>query len=152
MHLQISPLVLNHHLSQVHHLVYRRSCLTITLLKSTFSKYLIDNTGTSNNSTGSLPLASYLKVPLLSMTATLNVDILRMLQNMIEIRMASQNYLWSDRKNMARRNIRINIIFTIQRLRAIKSILTETLVGNLDRKCIVYTNTASCLDVIQSEI
>ena len=33
-----------------------------------------------------------------------------------------------------------------------KTILKETLVGNLDRKCIVYTNTASCLDLMQSDI
>ena len=124
-----------------------------TLLKSTFFKYLIDDSGTNNlNSNGSLPLASYLKVPLLLMTATLNADLLRMLQKMIGIRVAPQNYLWSNRDKMARRNIRINVVFTIQRLKTIKTILKETLVGNLDRKCIVYTNTASCLDLMQSEI
>ena len=53
---------------------------------------------------------------------------------------------------MTRRNIQINVIFTIQRLRVIKSILKETLVGNLDRKCIVCTNTAFYLDAMQYEI
>ena len=40
----------------------------------------------------------------------------------------------------------------MQRLRAIKNVLHETLFGNLTKKCIVYTNTASCLDQMQSDI
>ena len=53
---------------------------------------------------------------------------------------------------MARRNIRISVCFTMQRLRAIKNVLHKTLFGNLMKKCIVYTNTASCLDQMQSDI
>ena len=71
---------------------------------------------------------------------------------MIGIRVALQNYLWINRDNVARRNICINICFTVQQLRAIKSVLKDTLFGNLVKKCIVYTNTASCLDQMQSKI
>ena len=53
---------------------------------------------------------------------------------------------------MARRNIRINVDFTTQRLRCIKLILEDTLSGNLDKKCIVYTNTSSCLEQMQADV
>lgn len=33
-----------------------------------------------------------------------------------------------------------------------KNVLRDTLFGNLDKKCKVYTNTVSCLDQIQSDI
>ena len=39
----------------------------------------------------------------------------------------------------------------MQRLCSIKSVLGDTLFGNLNKKCIVYTNTASCLDQMQSD-
>ena len=94
----------------------------------------------------------YLKVPLLLMIVTMNNDILTMLQNMIGIRISPQNYLWRNRSNMARRNINITVYFTTQRLRVIKTALRDTLFGNLDKKCIVYTNTVSCLDQMQSDI
>ena len=53
---------------------------------------------------------------------------------------------------MARRNIKINMDFTTQRLRHIKNVLSSTLSGNLNKKCIVYTNTASCLEQMQADI
>ena len=40
----------------------------------------------------------------------------------------------------------------MQRLCSIKNVLRDTLFGNLNKKCIVYTNTASCLDQMQSDI
>ena len=53
---------------------------------------------------------------------------------------------------MARRNIKINVVFITQRLRHIKGLLGSTLSGNVDEQCIVYTNTASCLEQIQVDI
>ena len=53
---------------------------------------------------------------------------------------------------MARRNIRIHVDFTTQRLRCIKLILQNTLSGNFDKKCIVYTNTSSCLEQMHADV
>ena len=120
-----------------------------TLLKSSFFKHLIDPTS-AHLPPGSL--ATHLKVPVLLMTATLNKELLQLLQTMIGIRVSPENCIWSTRDNMARRNIRINVDFTVQRLRSIKSKLHDTSFGNLTKKRIVCTNTASCLDQMQSEI
>ena len=53
---------------------------------------------------------------------------------------------------MARRNIRINVEFTLQSTRVIKRVLKSTLSDNLNKKCIVYTNTASCLDQLKIDV
>ena len=52
---------------------------------------------------------------------------------------------------MARRNIQIDVGFTVQRVRSIKNVLHDALFDNLNKKSTVYTNTAPCLDHIQSE-
>ena len=46
----------------------------------------------------------------------------------------------------------MSVYFTIQRIRAIKNVLHETLFENLTKKYIVYTNTAYCFDQMQSDI
>ena len=53
---------------------------------------------------------------------------------------------------MARQNIRINVEFTLQSTRVIKRVLKSTLSDNLNKKCIVYTNTASCLDQLKIDV
>ena len=120
-----------------------------TLLKESFFQHLIATTtaeeGSNNN-------GIYLKIPLLFMTATFNSSLLGLLNKMTGVVVSPSNYLWSSRTNMARRNIRINVDFTTQRLRCIKLILEDTLSGNLDKKCIVYTNTSSCLDQMQADV
>ena len=75
-----------------------------------------------------------------------------MLQKMTGVWIPPPNYLWSSRLKMARRNIRIHVDFTTQRLKHIKSVLENTLSNNLNKKCIVYTNTSSCLEQMQSDI
>ena len=74
-----------------------------TLLKSAFFRHLMADTVVSDAFPDSL--ASYLKVPLLLMTATMNGDLLTMLQNMIGIRVHAHSYLWRNWLNMGRRNI-----------------------------------------------
>ena len=106
-------------------------------------KHLIDRSKHKTNS----PNAVHLKVPLLLMTATFNNRLL-----LIGIKVLRENYLWSGRRKMARRNIRINVVFTLQTTRVIKAVLKSTLSDNLNRKCIVYTNTASCLDQLKVDV
>ena len=80
------------------------------------------------------------------MTDNFNTQLLGILNQTIGIKIKLQNYLWGNRNNMARCNIRINIDFTPQRVHYVKSVLNEMLSVNLDQKFIVYTNTVSILE------
>lgn len=133
------------HLFVMFGLTFRKE---FTLLKASFLMHLIDKKSTSNTTNG----CYYLKVPLLLMTATFNRKLMSLLELMIGIKILPHKYLWRNLNGMARRNIKINVDFTTQRLRHIKNVLSITLSGNLDKKCIVYTNTASCLEQIQADI
>ena len=133
------------HLFVMFGVTFRKSFVN---LKESFFKHLIDR---SKHKTDS-PHAVHLKVPLLLMTATFNNRLLLILEQMIGIKVLRENYLWSGRRKMARRNIRINVVFTLQTTRVIKAVLKSTLSDNLNRKCIVYTNTASCLDQLKVDI
>ena len=120
-------------------------------LRDTFFQHLIDETRSPpTNSPTNLPC--YLKVPLLLMTATFNPTLINLIESMIGIKILRENYLWSSRDKMARRNITINIKFTTQTTRYIKTVLHGSMCGNLNKKCIVYTNTASCLDQLKVDI
>ena len=119
-----------------------------TLLKESFFKFLIDPSPAAQSDI----IGTFLKVPLLFMTATFNSSLLDMLQKMTGVRISPPNYLLSSRSNMARRNIRIHVDFTTQRLKYIKSVLEDTLANNLKKKCIIYTNTSSCLEQMQADI
>ena len=130
-------------------------------LRDTFFKHLIDDTyrdpresiGTRTPPTNSpTNLPCYLKVPLLLMTATFNPTLINLMESMIGIKILRENYLWSSRDKMARRNITIHIKFTTQTTRYIKTVLHRSMCGNLHKKCIVYTNTASCLDQLKVDI
>ena len=133
------------HLFVMFGLTFRKD---FTLLKASFFRHLIDESNTSNTTNG----CYYLKVPLLLMTATFNRELMSLLELMIGIKILPHNYLWGNRDGMARRNIKINVDFTTQRLRLIKNVLSSTLSGNLNKKCIVHTNTASCLEQMQADI
>ena len=124
------------HLFVIFGVTFRKSFVN---LKDTFFKHLIDNSKTTSSSSHDV----HLKVPLLLMTATFNNRLLGIMETMIGIKVLRENYLWSGRKKMARRNIRINVEFTLQSTRVIKRVLKSTLSDNLNKKCIVYTNTAS---------
>ena len=53
---------------------------------------------------------------------------------------------------MARRNIGINIYFTLQPTHHIKTVIHDTMFDNLSKKCAVYTNTALSLDILKFDI
>ena len=94
----------------------------------------------------------HLNVPLFLMTATFNTRLLGIMEKMIGIKVLWENYLWSGRRKMAHRNIRINVAFTLQTTRVIKTVLKSTLSDNLKKNCIVYTNTANFLDQLKVDI
>jgi len=119
-----------------------------TLLKTYFSRHMINTSNQSNANNG----CYYLKVPPLLMLAMINRELMSLLEEMIGIKIPPQNYLWENRNDMARCNIKINVNFTTQRLCHIKAVLGSILSGNFDKECIVYTNTASCLEQIQADI
>ena len=104
-----------------------------------------------DNDTNSI-LSVNLNVPLLLMTATFNMELLSILQTMIGIRITPSMYLWSGRQDMQRRTVRISVSMSAQYLKCVKMILTELLSSNLDKKIIIYTNTASKAEKIKEEI
>ena len=71
---------------------------------------------------------------------------------MIGVKVLASNYIWSGRQKISRRHIRINITMSSQSTRYVKKVLESTLIGNLNKKAIVYTNTAACLDQLKSDI
>ena len=122
-----------------------------TLLKQSLFQYLHlndDNIPSINNSQFSI----HLKVPLLLMTATFNVELVSILQSMIGIRITPSLYLWSGRDDMQRRTVRISVSISSQYLKSVKQILTNLLSSNLDKKIIIYTNAAKKADNIKDEI
>ena len=121
-----------------------------TLLKKSFFQYLLTNR--DPRYTYASGLCYDLKVPLLLMTATFNKSLLGLLEQMIGVKVLPNNFLWAGRRNMARRNISIGVSFTNQSTRLVKKILTVNLHDNLNKKAIVYTNTASCLDQLKCDI
>jgi len=136
-------------------------CKEFINLRDTFFKHLIDDSlhdtrpsiGTRTPSSNSWAnLACYLKVPLMLMTATFNPTLINLMESMLGIKILREDYLWSSRDKMAQRNIVMSIKFTTQTTRYIKTVLHRSIFGNLDKKCIVYTNTASCLDQLKVDI
>ena len=121
-----------------------------TLLKNTFFCHLVCDL--DPRYTYATSLCHDLKVPLLLMTATFNNSLLSLLEKMIGIKVLANNFLWCGRGNMARRHIRINVSMTIQSTRYVKKVLESTLSGNLNKKAIVYTNTAACLEQLRSDL
>ena len=93
-----------------------------------------------------------LKVPLLLMTATFDNTLLDLLQKMIGIKVVPQNYLWAGKVKMSRRHIKLNVSITFKRSKEVKDVLKYTLRGNINKKVIVYTNTAEFLETLRSDI
>ena len=93
-----------------------------------------------------------LKVPLLLMTATFDNTLLDLLQKIIGIKVIPQNYLWAGKVKMSRRHIRLNVSITFKRSKEVKDVLDYTLRGNINKKVIVYTNTAEFLGTLRSDI
>ena len=116
-----------------------------SLLKESLFKYLHLNNDSSQASI-------HLKVPLLLMTATFNVELLSILQSMIGIRISPSLYLWSGRDEMQRRTVRMSVSMSSQYLKNLKQILTNLLSSNVDKKVIIYTNTATKAENIKDEI
>ena len=120
------------------------------LLKDTlFKKLRVSN---STSSTNPSHLSVSLRVPLLLMTATFNKELLRLLQLMIGIRILPAMFLWSGREGMQRRTVRINVSVSTQYLKFVKKILKDILSSNLNKKIIIYTNTATKAQYIKEEI
>jgi len=74
-----------------------------------------------------------LKFPLLLMIATLNSELLILLEKFIGIKIATANFMWSSCAKMVRCNIATNVDFTSQSTRRIKEFIKRTLIGNLDK-------------------
>ena len=119
------------------------------LKESLFQKIIVPNV-TDSLTPSRFPVS--LKVPLLLMTATFNTELLRLLQSMIGISITPSMYLWSGRDEMQRRTVRISVSISTQYLKFVKVILKDLLSSNLDKKVIIYTNTATKAESIKDEL
>ena len=97
-------------------------------------------------------LPIYLKVPLLCMTATFNSTLVNLLEKMVGIRFLPSNYFWSNRRNMEKRNIKIEFVCTVQSLRVVKKSILSCLSKDTQKKCIIYSNTATSLESLKERI
>ena len=120
------------------------------LLRDSLFKKLVASNGSNATNPSQLPVS--LKVPLLLMTATFNTELLGLLQSMIGISITPSMYLWSGRDEMQRRTVRISVSISTQYLKSVKVILKNLLSSNLDKKVIIYTNTATKAESIKEEI
>ena len=122
------------------------------LLKESLFKNITFTNHTTPSSTDDTQLVINLKVPLLLMTATFNTELLSILQSMIGIRITPSMYLWSGREAMQRRTVRMSISMSVQYLKLTKQILKDLLSSNINKKVIIYTNTATKAETIKEEI
>ena len=76
------------------------------------------------------------------MEATFNYDLLHDLQLLVGISVLPQLHIWGTRQSMRRRVVKIEVNNTTQHLKHVRSCIDSFLSGNLDKKLIVYTNTA----------
>ena len=58
------------------------------------------------------------------------------MESMIGIKITRENYLWSSRDKMARRNIKMSVLFTQQTTRYIKTVLQNLLSSNVDKNAL----------------
>ena len=77
------------------------------------------------------------------MTAIFNPTLVNHLEKMTGIHVKNNNYFWSSMNGFSRRNINITILSGAQPIKTTKEKLNEYLVGNVSKKGIVYSNTAS---------
>ena len=121
-----------------------------TLLKNTFFRHLVFDR--DPRYTYPAGLCHDLKIPLLLMTTTFNTSWFSLLKKTIGVKVLANNFLWCGRGKMTRRHICINVSITIQSTRYVKKVLELTLSGNSNKKPIVYTNTAACLEQLRSDL
>ena len=105
-----------------------------SLLKDSLFKKIANNDDSNENSNDSSSLPINLKVLLLLMTATFNIQLLSILQKMIGIRTTPSTCLWSGRDEMQRRTARMSVAMTAQILKNVKVTLKELLSSNIDKK------------------
>lgn len=86
------------------------------------------------------------------MTAAFNKLLLGLLEKMIGMKVLPNSFLRSGRKNVSRRNVSINGSFTNQSSWNVKKVLVSNVGDNVNKKAIVYTNTASCFEHLCSDV
>ena len=91
-------------------------------------------------------------MPFLCMTATCNLQLLNLLQNMTKITFNHRQLHWSNRKEFEKRHISISINYTNQFKRYTKVFLKQYLKDNIKAKAIVCGNVAKRLIGIEDDI
>ena len=66
-----------------------------------------------------------------------------MLEDVRGLRVPTHNMLWSSKKKLQRRTVNIKISFTLLYIKGLKGLLKTRMEDNVQRKVIIYTNTAT---------
>lgn len=93
-----------------------------------------------------------LKLPILFMTATFNMELCDRLETIIGIAINKKGFVWGDCDSMKRRVVTIRVDMCFCQLRKVCDEFIDTLKNNSKKKCIIYTNTAEKVQEVQKEI
>ena len=110
----------------------------VYFIEKSFFKHLL--TERDPRYTYSSGLWHELKAPLFLMTATFNKSLLGLLEKTIGVKVLPNNFLWTGRSKMSRRNISISVLFTNENTHNVKKVLVSNLRDNVHKKAIIYTN------------
>lgn len=92
-----------------------------------------------------------LKVPILLMTATFDMKLLNIIQNMLGIPVYSQNIFWGNIFSFDKRHIQIKMKYTTQPFRFLKNLSEEYLTDDQSKKMIVYSNTSKRVNDLEEK-
>ena len=95
---------------------------------------------------------TYLKIPVVCMTATFNINLLHLLQQMTNITFNPRRFFWSQKDLFKKRHIKIEIKYSSQYKKLIKDNLYLFLKNNIKSKAVVCSNTAKKVTELQEDV
>ena len=126
------------------------------LRRALFSKIVIKpNTDPQFHESSPIPLGDgvLLKIPVLFMTATMNFDLLQQLQLLVGIKLLREMMLWGGRSTFKRRTVKMSMNIASKNLPIIIcSTIRNIISSDIQKKLIIYTNTADQARSIAEEI
>ena len=114
-----------------------------------FNKIISFNNASSNTISGTRTI---LKIPLICMTATCNMQLLKLLQKMTNITFSHRHLYWSNKSDFQKRHITISIRYTNQFKRYTKEYLKKYLTHDISWKAIICGNVAKKLSTLQDDV
>lgn len=120
----------------------------LSLREKLFNKIIVPSTSPINLNQNSTTL----KLPLLCMTATCNLQLLNLLQQMTKITFNPRQLHWSNKTEFQKRHIKISIKYTNQFKRYSKVYLHQYLKNHIMSKAIICGNVATKLSGLEDDV